>query len=68
MDDVFPHFPGTRTELDLIATAESQAPVYRRGKPLMTYEKSFVEIERIMLPFRNGGAEIGLILIFSIFR
>ena len=48
--------------------AESQTPNYREGKPLMPYEKSFVEIERIMLPFRNGGAEIGLILIFSIFR
>ena len=56
MDDVFPHFLGTRTELDLIATAESQAPVYRRGKPLMTYEKAFVEIERIPLPFCNSGA------------
>ena len=56
MDDVFSHFMGTRRELDLIATAESQAPVYRRGKPLMTHEKAFVEIERILLPFSNGGA------------
>ena len=56
MDDVFPHFQGTRTELDLIATAERQALVYRRGKPLLTYQKAFVEIERILLPFNNGGA------------
>jgi len=48
--------------------AESQTPNYREGKPLMPYEKSFIEIERILLPSSNGGAQIELILIFSIFR
>mgnify|MGYP004059090217 CR=1 FL=1 len=54
--------------VDLIPMAESQTPNYREGKPLMPYEKSFIEIERILLPSSNGGAQIELILIFSIFR
>jgi len=42
--------------------------VYHKGRPLMTYMKSFVEIERVMLPFRNGGESAEMIFIYSILR
>lgn len=68
LDEAFPHFEGTKTRFDMIETAAISRPVYRKGKPLMTYEKSFIEIERVMLPFRNGGDDVDLILIYSILR
>ena len=57
MDVAFPHFDKTKTKTkpDMIETIEIGQPLCRKGRPLMTYEKSFIEIERVMLPFRNGG-------------
>jgi len=66
LDEAFPHFPTTGTMADMIDTAETGRPNYRRGSPQLTYEKSFIEIERVMLPFRNGGEDVELILIYSI--
>lgn len=68
MDVAFPHFDKTKTKADMIETVETGQPVYRKGRPLMTYEKSFVEIERVMLPFRNGGESAEMIFIYSILR
>ena len=41
---------------------------YRNGPPLMTYQKTFVEIERIFLFCRNGGDLVELLLTFTICR
>jgi hypothetical protein len=68
LDEAFPHFEETKTRFDMIETADISQPVYYKGKPYMTYEKSFIEIERVMLPFRNGGDDADLILIYSILR
>lgn len=68
MHVAFPHFDKTKTKADMIETVETGQPVYRKGRPLMTYEKSFVEIERVMLPFRNGGESAEMIFIYSILR
>lgn len=65
LDEVFPHFEGTQTQVDMVDVLRTGAPVYRKGKPLMTYEKAFVEIERVMLPYRNGGDRAELVLIYS---
>ena len=40
MDVAFPHFDKTKTKADMIETVETGQPVYRKGRPLMTYEKS----------------------------
>ena len=66
MDEAFTHFPSTLTKADLIRTAESGAPNYRIGQPQLTYEKSYVQIERVMLPFRNRGEDVGIVLIYSL--
>ena len=39
---------------------------YRIGQPQLTYEKSYVQIERVMLPFRNRGEDVGIVLIYSL--
>ena len=66
MDAAFPNFPSALTKADLIRTAESGAPNYRIGQPQLTYEKSYVQIERVMLPFRNRGEDVGIVLIYSL--
>ncbi|MEC8135898.1 MAG: hypothetical protein VX107_07055, partial [Pseudomonadota bacterium] len=66
MDEAFPHFPSTLTKAGLIRTAESGAPNYRIGQPQLTYEKSYVQIEKVMLPFRNRGEDVGIVLIYSL--
>ena len=41
---------------------------YRNGPPLMTDQKTFVEMERIFLSCRNGGDLVELLLTFTICR
>ena len=68
LDDAFPHFNETTTPADFADVAEKGVPSYRIGRPLMTYEKSFIEMERIYLPFRDGGPTVDTIMAYTIFR
>jgi len=68
MDEAFPHFNETATPANIIDIAENRVINYRRGPPLMTYEKSFIEMERIFLPCRNGGDLVELLLTYTICR
>lgn len=68
LDEVFPHFNETTTPGDLTSVVEIGQPNYRIGVPLMTYEKAFFEMERIFLPFRNGGDTVDIIMAYTIFR
>ena len=38
------------------------------GQTVMMHEKSFVEMERVFLPFRNGGPKAELVLAYTVFR
>lgn len=68
MDEVFPHFKETATPGNIIDVAENHVLNYRFGPPLMTYEKNFINMERIFLPCRNRGDEVELLLTFTICR
>ena len=68
LDEIFPHFNDTTTLDDFITVAEQAVVSYRLGLPLLTYEKSFIEMERVFLPFRNGGSTVDLVLAYTIFR
>ncbi|NKB57400.1 MAG: PAS domain-containing protein [Alphaproteobacteria bacterium] len=68
LDEVFPHFDKTETPKDFIFVTEQGNPSYRLGRPLMTFEKSFIEMERVFLPFRNGRASVDLVMAYTIFR
>jgi len=68
LDEVFDHFHATATPADLQSVAERNGISYRRGRPLMTHEKSFVDMERVFLPFRNGGDKAALVLAYTVFN
>lgn len=68
MDEAFPHFNDARTPGNIIDVAENCVMNYRFGPPLMTYEKNFINMERIFLPCRNGGDKVELLLTFTICR
>ncbi len=66
LDEVFEHFQHTTTLTDFIFTAEKGKPHYRLGRPLLTHEKSYIEMERVFLPFRDGGESVDLLMAFTI--
>ena len=68
MVGAFPHFNETAARGNIIGVAENHMISYRNGPPLMTYQKNFVEIERIFLSCRNGGDLVELLLTFTICR
>ncbi|MDP7390241.1 MAG: PAS domain-containing protein [Alphaproteobacteria bacterium] len=68
LDEAFDHFHATATRADLQSVTERHGLSYRRGQPLMMHEKSFVEMERVFLPFRNGGPKAELVLAYTVFR
>ncbi|MBG06527.1 MAG: hypothetical protein CMM59_20905 [Rhodospirillaceae bacterium] len=68
MDEAFPHFNETATPGNIVDVAENHVINYRNGPPLMTYQKTFIEMERIFLPCRNGGDLVELLLTFTICR
>ena len=68
LDEVFDHFHATAMRADLQSVTERHGISYRRGQPLMMHEKSFVEMERVFLLFRNGGPKAELVLAYTVFR
>ena len=68
LDEAFDHFHATATRADLQSVTERHGISYRRGQPLMMHEKSFVEMERVFLLFRNGGPKAELVLAYTVFR
>ena len=68
MDEAFPHLNETATRGDIIGVVENHVINYCNGPPLMTYQKTFIEMERIFLPCRNGGDLVELLLTFTICR
>ena len=68
MDEAFPHYNNTATPGNMIDVTENHVMNYRFGPPLMTYEKNFIDMERIFLPCRNGGDKVELLLTFTICR
>ena len=55
MDGAFPHFNETATRGNIIGVAKNHMISYRNGPPLMTYQKTFVEIERIFYPVATAA-------------
>ena len=68
LDELFPHFDQTTTLADFLSVAEEGIPNYRLGLPLLTYGKSFIEMERVFLPFRDGGDSVEILMAYTIFR
>jgi hypothetical protein len=66
IDEAFPHYNSTAIPGNIIDVAKNHVMNYHFGPPLMTYEKNFIDMERIFLPCRNGGDKVELLLTFTI--
>ena len=66
MDEAFPYYNNAATPGNMIDVTENHVMNYHFGPPLMTYEKNFIDMERIFLPCRNGGDKVELLLTFTI--
>ncbi|NKB59668.1 MAG: PAS domain-containing protein [Alphaproteobacteria bacterium] len=52
----------------LIDVLESKRPSWRRGKPLISFEKEFSELERLYLPLAADGDTVDMILAMTVFK
>ena len=68
IDEAFPHFGETTTPADFDKVVDGREMNYRRGLPLMTYQKNFIEMERLFLPFTDGGSSVDIILAYTEFH
>lgn len=66
-DEMFPHFAQSPTHSDLVATARTGRPSWRRGKPNLCYEKDFLALERVFLPLARDGAKVDMVLTLVLF-
>ena len=55
-----------RAERGLRAVIEEKQPNWRRGKPLIQWEKNFMMLERIFLPLAENGEMVDMILTLTI--
>ena len=51
-----------QVNLALQAVIDSKEPSWRRGKPRIRWEKSYLEIERLYLPLAEDGVNVDMIL------
>jgi len=55
-----------RVENYLKRVVELKQPSWRRGKPLIRWEKEYVELERLYLPLARDGKTVDMILAISV--
>ena len=64
LDEIFPNFDTSLTRTELIRTIDLRAPRWRRGKPELDFDKSFLDMERVYLPFARDGERVDMILTY----
>ncbi len=62
LDDAYENFDGSGTHLNLLNAVTTQKPNWRRGQPLLTEGKEYVQIERLNLPFAAEGDTVDMVL------
>ena len=67
MDDCFADFHRSKMYKDLCEMIETRQPQWRRGQPTLAYEKNFVTVERVYLPFASDGATVDMIVTCMLF-
>jgi hypothetical protein len=55
-----------RAEKNLRTVVKLKEPSWRRGKPLIRWEKNFVELERLFLPLASDGETVDMILAITV--
>ncbi len=46
---------------------ETKQPDWRRGRPRISWEKDYIEIERIYLPLASDGNLVDMVLAMTVF-
>ena len=62
LDEVFPNLNGSVTHSELVKTVIAKTPRWRRGKPALSGERDFLDMERVYLPFARDGTTVDMIL------
>jgi len=62
LEDAYANFEGSGTHLGLLAAVSSCKPDWRRGQPLLSEGKDFIQIERLNLPFATDGETVDMVL------
>jgi hypothetical protein len=68
LDEILPNYAESPTASDLVIVVEKAELRYRRGGPLITYEKTFIDMERVFLPFTDGGERVDIVLAHTVFH
>lgn len=55
-----------RAEKNLRSVVNLKQPSWRRGKPLIRWEKNFVELERLLLTLASDGENVDMILAITV--
>ncbi|MEM9683696.1 MAG: PAS domain-containing protein [Pseudomonadota bacterium] len=64
LDEIFPKFGESQTRAELIKTIETRVPRWRLGKPALEFDKNFLDMERVYLPFARDGERVDMILTY----
>ena len=67
MDECFADFHRSKMFKDLTDIIETPQPRWRRGHPTLNYEKSFVTVDRVYLPFATDGETVDLVMTCMLF-
>ncbi len=67
LDEVYPDFEMSSAFLGLNAVVETGALNWRRGHPVLFYDKEFMTIERVYLPLARDGVTVDMILTYLLF-
>lgn len=64
LDDAYDNFEASGAHLGLLTVLSSRMPDWRRGPPLLSEGKDYVQIERLNLPFASDGETVDMVLTF----
>lgn len=64
LEDAYENFEASGTHLGLLKVLSSHQPDWRRGQPLLSEGKDFVQIERLNLPLATDGETVDMVLSF----
>lgn len=61
--DAFPTFPGSNAERMMADVVRTGRPIYRNGPPCFFHQKSYQEVERVILPLAKDGRNVDMLMI-----
>lgn len=66
-NELFANFDQSATHVGFIDTIRTKQPDWRRGNPALNYEKKFMTLERVFLPFARDGKTVDMLMTIMLF-